>query len=332
MTTPEQSQTTAVARRAASPVQALFQADSARRLIEPLLPRDVSVDRLVAEVQLAAAQNPEILQCSGASIVQSVARILTWGLDVGITAHLVPFNVNVAGKGQPKRWEKRCQAIMDYKGLAELLLASGAVRSVEARCVYEGEHFVFQHGLTPRLEHDPLAGQRGALRGAYAVIRLPFGHVVMEWMPIADIDAIRERYSKSWREGPCPPWYAKKTVLKQAAKTMPKSPRLRQMFERIAEDEAGVPEAEIAIVPAVDDASEERAALVPARGAPIDDAHDEEPTAPLCAACGEYDAEPGSDVCGGCAAERATVAAPGELALGEPIPRRRGRNAIAEGR
>jgi hypothetical protein len=104
---------------------------------------------------------------------------------------------------------------MGYLGMAELMVASGAVRAVQARCVYENEEFQYEQGLDPILRHVPIGvpKERGALKGAYCILRIRGGDV-FDFMSIEDIDAIRNRYSKQWSEekvGACPPWYAEKT-------------------------------------------------------------------------------------------------------------------------
>lgn len=55
-------------------------------------------------------------------------------------------------------------------------------------------------------------------------------------MDIAEIDAIRTKHSKQWKDGPCPPWYAMKTVLRQAAKLIP-NPRLQAALQVMDVDE-----------------------------------------------------------------------------------------------
>lgn len=209
-------------------IVALLDSEAARRHIEPLLPKGVEYRRVMATVAVAARTNPDLLKCEAWSIVTAVAKIQQWGLEIGETAHLVPFK----GKVTP---------IADYKGLAHLLRVSGAVRHLETRCVYEGDEFEYEQGLEPKLRHVPSTdvAKRGKLRGAYVVIRLPFGQSSFEYMPIEDIEAIRKQYSKQW--GPdkvkeCPAWYAKKTVVRQAAKLLPKTGKLAEAMRVIDDD------------------------------------------------------------------------------------------------
>lgn len=198
--------------------------------IDEFLPKGVPRSRILAAVRIEAKKNPAIMECTPVSIVEAITRSLRWGLEIGDTVHLVPYN----NKGT-----KRLTAVADYKGLAQLMVMSGAVRAVEPTCVYEGEHFQMQRGDDPKLEHIPFRSktERGRLLGAYVLLRRPFGVVTWEWMSIEEIDEIRQAYSHQWKQGPCPDWYAKKTVTRRAAKLIPKDPKLADAFRVMDEDE-----------------------------------------------------------------------------------------------
>jgi recombination protein RecT len=208
-----------------SNLPAVFEAAENEERIKPFLPPNVSYARVVAAAQLAAMKTPALHQCTPQSIVMSIAKILQWGLEIGETAHLVPFG-------------RECTPIADYKGLAQLMIESGAVRHVDARCVYANEFFEQVQGSDARITHQPLsdAKARGALIGAYCILRLPFQQVVFDFMPIADIDAIRKAHSKQWGKGDCPAWYAKKTVVRQVAKLIPKGRKAGRALEVIEQD------------------------------------------------------------------------------------------------
>jgi len=214
--------------------------DGARRFLTKFLPQGLTYERFVATVQLAVAKEPKIAKCTPESIVTAVGQALRSGLEIGETAHLVPFGPEL-------------QFVGDYKGIAQLIVASGAVRHVELRAVYEGDEFDFCYGLDARLSHRPApVAARGKLKGAYVVFRLPFNAPpAFEYMTVEDVDAIRQRYSAQWKKGPVPPWYAKKTVLRQAAKTLSKDRRLALAMRAIEADA----EAELGMA-ALDDGDE----------------------------------------------------------------------------
>lgn len=194
--------------------------------ITPFLPKGVEIDRVIAAAQIAMQKNPALMQCTPQSMVLAVAKIQQWGLEIGDTAHLVPFG-------------KDCVPIADYKGLVQLIWQSKVVRNVECRPVYEKEHFRVEYGLDPLLEHIPLHRtlERGKLSGAYVIFFLPFGARTFLFMGIEDVDAIRKKHSKQWKDGECPAWYAMKTCIRQGVKLLPKDPRLADVLRVTREDE-----------------------------------------------------------------------------------------------
>jgi phage RecT family recombinase len=233
---------------------ALFERNSA--MIAPFLRPGSSLQALAVKVAHVAADNPELLECTPRSLVLAVAKVESWGLEIGETAHIVPFNVNVGTKEQPE-WEKRAKALQDYKGKILMMIRAGIIRDADPHVVYEADDFDFEYGLAPRLVHRPESDpvKRGKMRGAYCIFYLPHSRTKFLYMPVADVDLIRRTKSKSWKQGDCPPWYAMKTVVHQMAKLMPKDERLAKVLARFDEDEiedgeVGTVGQEIASVPA----------------------------------------------------------------------------------
>lgn len=208
------------------PVVELFTSDAAKRYIEKFLPKGVDLERVAATV-LMAMQNDKtgkLAKCKPESLILGVARIMQWGLELGTTAHLLPFD----GVATP---------VADYKGLAELMIGSGAVRYVDAQVVYEGDAFEYRLGLDAKLNHTPISkGKRGAITHAYCILHLPFGRQVFTVMPVEDIEEIRQKFSKQWKNGPLPAWYAKKTVVRQVSKLVPKNPKLAKVLAVMEQD------------------------------------------------------------------------------------------------
>jgi recombination protein RecT len=144
---------------------------------------------------------------------------------LGVTAHLLPFGTEAT-------------PVADYKGLAELMIASGAVKNVETHVVYDGDEFTYQFGLDPKLVHVPASPRKkGAqITYAYCILHLPFARFAFDVMCAADIEEIRQKYSKQWKNGPLPAWYAKKTVVRQVAKLVPRNPRLAKMLSVLEQE------------------------------------------------------------------------------------------------
>jgi recombination protein RecT len=184
------------------------------------------------------SKNKDLLDCSPASVALALAVVAQWGLDIGLTAHLVPFG-------------KVCTPIVDYKGYIELICQAGA-RKVEAYVVRQGDEFEVERGTNEHLRHVPKSST-GEITHAYAIVWLRGGIPQFEVMTAEEIDAIRRSKSKSWKNGPLQSWYARKTVIRQIAKYVPKTARLQSA---LTTDEQEIPEGEA--VPMDDKQLEER--------------------------------------------------------------------------
>lgn len=179
--------------------------------LQAMLPKGYEAGRLITGALVAAANNPDLLKCQPSTIATALARIAQWGLDVGVTAHLVPYG-------------SKCTPVADYKGLVALMVRAGA-RKVEAQVVREGDQFEYAYGTDAYLRHQP-TGSSNPITHAWCIVTLRGGVTQFEVMPVADIEAIRKQHSKQWKNGPLPAWYARKTVTRQAAKFVPQTAEL----------------------------------------------------------------------------------------------------------
>lgn len=191
-----------------------------------LLPTGYAASRLITGALVAVQQNPALAKCEPRSIATALARIAQWGLDVGDTAHLVPYGTT-------------CQAIVDYKGLIKLMVDAGA-RKVEASEVYAGEAFEWEKGTAAFLRHKPTADRSGPIIAAYAIVTLPYGVTQFEVMTAEEIDAIRQAHSKQWKAGPLTYWYCRKTVLRRLSKYVRRNARLDAALAQDSERPEGV--------------------------------------------------------------------------------------------
>ena len=127
---------------------------------------------------------------------------------------------------------------ISYRGLIKLATDTGVVRALKAEIVYENDDFKY-HGFheKPEFQADPF-GDRGDMRGVYAMALLTDGGVLVETMKIAEVFDIRndsEAYKKALSKGEASWDYEntvwvkfegemiKKTVIKRAYKTLPPS-------------------------------------------------------------------------------------------------------------
>lgn len=221
--------------------------------ITPFLPKGVTLESIGQIVQMMAVKQPDLLSCTPTSLVIGISRGLRAGLELGETWHLLTFK-NKALSEKHGRDVYECTGTADYKGLAQLMIASGAVRYVDPQVVREGDDFAYELGLNKTLTHQPRAKSTARITHAYVILTLPFGVKDFLVMTVEEVDAIRLAKSKQWKHGSCPDWYAKKTVIRQIAKLMPKDRRLAAMMKAVEHDEAAeledVPEAEATELPA----------------------------------------------------------------------------------
>lgn len=177
-----------------------------------LLPKNYPPDRLIAGALVALQLNPDLKKCSESSLVVALSQVAQAGLDVGDTAHLVPYGTTA-------------KFVADYKGFIKLMCEAGA-RKVEAREVRQGDDFTYRLGADPFLNHIPGPDRKAPIIAAYAVVWLRGGVSQFEVMTAEEIDGIRRAKSHQWKTGPLEPWYARKTVIRRLAKYVTKSPRL----------------------------------------------------------------------------------------------------------
>jgi recombination protein RecT len=178
------------------------------------------------------SQNEWLRKCSVESIYASLIASAQLGLEPGAVkgeAYLVPFR----GK---------CQLIPGYRGLIKLALRSKAVKSVYAHVVYEQDEFSIELGSDPSVTHRPfIDGDRGGIRGAYAVAKLESGAIDIEWMGLEELEKIRQGAAAT-RGGKDSPAYAehegemyRKAPIRRLAKRLPLGD---DFFNAVAVDEA----------------------------------------------------------------------------------------------
>lgn len=229
-------------------IEQTIDTQGAKKRLQPFLATTgQSYDRIAAQLREAMIRVPKIAKCDPDTIIDAVVTIQRWALEIGETAFLVPY----------KNGDRLvCTPVRGYRGDIEILINNGIVRNVDARTVYEGEHFVYEEGLSPKLEHHPLPpSQRGAVKGAYAIAWLTRSQAVSKFLYQEEIEEHREEFSKQWNAetvGECPKWYGRKCAVKAATNLLPKTPKLRGILEQMNEDEvvAGSTRSAIAARPA----------------------------------------------------------------------------------
>jgi phage RecT family recombinase len=153
------------------------------------LPRHLTPERMLALAVGEFRRNPQLNQCSPASLISAIVDAGRLGLEVDHNlgrAYLVPRRDKERGL--------EATLIVGYKGLLDLAYRSGMVAAIDTAAVYEGDKFYYVLGLTPELKHRPRTDDRGdaKLTHAYAVARLQTGSAIFEVMTRGEIEEIRK--------------------------------------------------------------------------------------------------------------------------------------------
>jgi recombination protein RecT len=120
-------------------------------------------------------------------------------------------------------------AVLGYKGLLTLLMRSDKVKKIWCEIVYEGDDFEYELGLEPKLVHAPNHSsirKSSTVKYIYACAKIN-DEVIFKVMAKQEIQQIANmaKYKNDlyFNDAKDPEqWMAKKTVLKQLAKLMPR--------------------------------------------------------------------------------------------------------------
>jgi phage RecT family recombinase len=160
------------------------------------------------------------------SVINAVTNIAAIGISLNPAkkqAYLVPRDGRI------------CLDI-SYMGLLDLAIQSGSLMWGQAELVYQQDSFMLNgFDKPPTHGRNPFSPDRGEIVGAYVVVKTKDGDYLTACMSIQEVYDIRNRSSawKAWEKDKrkCP-WVTdegemvKKTVIKRAYKTWPKTDRL----------------------------------------------------------------------------------------------------------
>lgn len=194
-----------------------------------MLPKTLSIDRLLKVAQIAATTTPALAKCDVPSLVGAIGQCAQMGLEPNTVlghAYLVPFNTKRKDANGNERWVNSVQVIIGYKGLIDLARRSGQIVSIAAHEVCENDHFELVYGLDEKLNHTPAMGERGAVIGFYAVAKLKDGGYSFEFMSVHQVQEIMKATQSKGKYGPWLDHFiemGRKTVIRRLAKYLPLS-------------------------------------------------------------------------------------------------------------
>jgi recombination protein RecT len=215
-------QSTAVATQQPATFRDLITNDGYKKQLAAALPKGLTADRMVRVVLTAINRQPKLMDCTKESLWQSVLDSASLGLfpDALGRAYLVPYG-------------KKCQLIIGYKGLIDLMYRSDRISMIQTGVVHTGDHWIYERGLDPKLEHRPIDNP-GKWTHVYTIVHLKgCDRPSVEVMTRAEVMAVKAR-SASASSGP---WVtdeeamAIKTCIRRHSKVLPMSAEMAQAME-----------------------------------------------------------------------------------------------------
>lgn len=234
----DQSNVPATAAEAKPPSQAAVlrhQLDGMNDQFKAALPAHIPVERFARVVMTAVQANPDLMRCDRRSLFQACMKAAQDGLlPDGREGAIV---VRKARDGFTANWQ------VMIAGIRKKARNSGEIATWDAHIVRKGDHFQFQLGDNPQINHTyDLSTERGDIVGAYSVCTLKDGQKSYEVMTIGEIRAIRDRSDawKAYKAGKIKstPWstdegeMARKTVARRHSKVLPMSTDLDDLIRR----------------------------------------------------------------------------------------------------
>jgi recombination protein RecT len=189
-------------------------------------------NKFMSAVVYSVQKNPKLLEADKGSLFNAAMACAEFKL----------YPSNVAGEAFIIPYKGKAQFQLGYQGLVTLLYRAGI--TIQSEIVRKNDVFNYEAGLEPKLEHRPkafaTAEERGDPVGAFAVATLKDGRTYHKVMSAAEILGFKEfsqakdsEYSP-WKSKNDPElWMWKKTVIKQLAKTIPKT---EEIAKAIGED------------------------------------------------------------------------------------------------
>ena len=203
-----------------STIKELLSGDKFKGQIALALPRHLKPDRFIRIALTALTRTPKLMECSPESLFKCLLDLSALGIEPdGRRAHLIPYG-NTA------------TLILDYKGIAELVLRSGEVSKLHADIVCENDVFEYDRGEIKAHKID-FRKPRGAMFASYALALMKDGTEACQVLAKEEVDAVRKR-SRACGSGPWVTDYnemAKKTAFRRLSKWLPLSPELREKVD-----------------------------------------------------------------------------------------------------
>lgn len=212
------------------PADLLKYLDRHKNAIAMALPKHLTPDRMMRLALTAFSTTPALRKCTPQSILSSVVVASQIGLEIGI-----------AGQGYLIPYKDTATFVPGWQGLVGLLNNTGRATAWTG-AVFEGDTFDFQLGSTPRCYHvpGPNYGDPEKIEWVYACGKVNGSEQpVIEAWPMSRVWKHRDQFNKVGKRHYSyehPEMYARKVVLLQVLKYMPRSIELNNAM--VASDAA----------------------------------------------------------------------------------------------
>lgn len=214
----------------------LITGDQMKKQFALALPKALPVDRFLRCLITTISRDPKLLECDRQSVMAGAMTAAQLGLEIDPAlgrAYLLPYRDSKRGM--------IAQLIIGYKGFVDLAYRSGQLAGFQAEAVYDADHFAYQLGLDPKLEHVPSdADDRGKLKYCYAVASLANGGKA--WRVLNRAQVMKHKKASRGADSAYSPWNTheeemwRKTAIRALSSLLPLSPELR---DAVAADDAG---------------------------------------------------------------------------------------------
>ena len=156
--------------------------------VESALPKDFNRERFVQNCLAVMNETPQLAKISPAQVIQGLCKGAYLGLDfMNRECYLIPYGNSV-------------QFQTDYKGEVKFTKKYSVrkIRDIYAKVVREGD--VFSEEIVngqPKIDFKPMPFNGNDIIGAFAVVLYQDGGMAYEAMSVADINSVRNNYSKA---------------------------------------------------------------------------------------------------------------------------------------
>jgi recombination protein RecT len=182
------------------------------------MPSHMDASRLVRSAVVKMNENPDLLECSEESVYGALSVAANLGLEI------------VGGQGFLVAYKKKCTFVPGWQGIVDLITRTGRA-SVWTGAVFDGDVFDWGLGDSPFVKHQPQGEDDvSKITHVYAVGRVKGG----DW-PVIEVwtmDRVKKHLKKYNKVGARHyafdnmEMYARKVVLLQVSKYLPKSQEL----------------------------------------------------------------------------------------------------------